>query len=142
MRRLCIVYLPLRIRVVVGVKVKMGLCGGCSLAITFGVGSTYFESFAFTGTVHVYFEKQSITTSIHIFKLFIYLVLPDPNRRDQSGLRRHLRTAPSSDDQSGVRTGSITKDQSSFVLSVGPPLSQSANQGANQGSLVLTPRCI
>jgi hypothetical protein len=38
MRRLCIVYLPLRIRVVVGVKVKMGLCAGCSLAITFGVG--------------------------------------------------------------------------------------------------------
>jgi hypothetical protein len=31
MRRLCIVYLPLRIRVVVGVKVKMGLCAGCSL---------------------------------------------------------------------------------------------------------------
>jgi hypothetical protein len=60
----------------------------------------------------------------------------------RSGLRGHLRTAPSSDDQSGVRTGSIAKDQSSFVLSVGPPLSQSTNQGANQGSLVLTPRCI
>jgi hypothetical protein len=33
--------LPLRIRVVVGVKVKMGLCAGCSLAITFGVGCRF-----------------------------------------------------------------------------------------------------
>ncbi|KAH0813360.1 hypothetical protein GEV33_009431 [Tenebrio molitor] len=46
------------------------------------------------------------------------------------------QTAPKSEDQSGVSMGSQAMDQSGFGLSVGPPLSQTINQGTNQGSLV------